>query len=303
VGETKRSGSGFSAAEPAAAAKPQGAREFTRLIVDSGVNKLVKARDGFLIANINDTYIGRSIIKYGEFSQFELDLFTQLVYQTDNIIEVGANYGSHTLRLCQLASQGRVFAIEPQRVVFQALCGNIAINSIFNCHCIQKACSDIDDQPITVPEADFNSLNNFGGISMVEDPGSTQIDKTITLDTLFSSLDRLKLLKIDAEGMEEKILAGGRRLIKQTRPILFVENDWVNKSESLIKEIFDQGYRAFWHISKMYNPYNFNGDSENIFGNIHSFNMLCLPSEAKFNLSGFTEILDPKCHPLSKPAQ
>ena len=272
-------------------------------IVDTGSNRLVKARDGYMIANKNDAYIGKSIIKYGEFSEHELSLFSQIVQNTDNIVEVGANYGSHTLRLCQLANQGTVFAIEPQRVIFQALCGNLAINSIFNCHCIQKACSDIDNQPITVPEADFNNPANFGGISMIENANSTTRDKTVTLDTLFSSLSRLKLLKIDAEGMEKKILSGGRQLIERTRPILFVENDRVEKSESLLNEVFDQGYRAFWHISKMYNPNNYNGIDENIFGNIHSFNMICFPKESRLDLRGFTEIEDPTHHPLSKQAR
>ena len=124
----------------------------TGLIVDTGSNKLVKARDGHMIVNENDAYIGKSIIKYGEYSESELSLFSQIVRDEDNVIEVGANYGSHTLRLCQLANKGMVFAIEPQRAIFQALCGNIAINSIFNCHCIQKACSDMANQPITVPE-------------------------------------------------------------------------------------------------------------------------------------------------------
>ena len=278
-------------------------KEFIGAIIDTGSNRVVKARYGYMIANKNDKYIGKSIIKYGEFSEYELMLFSRIVKNTDNVIEVGANYGSHTLRLCQLANQGTVFAIEPQRVIFQALCGNIAINSIFNCHCIQKACSDIDNQPITVPEADFNAPCNFGGISMIEDTSSTTRDKTVTLDTLFSSLNRLKLLKIDAEGMEEKILSGGRRLIERTRPILFVENDRVSKSESLLKEVFGQGYRAFWYISKMYNPNNFNSIDENMFENIDSFNMICIPKESRLNLSGFAEIKDPKNHPLSKPAR
>jgi len=283
--------------------KEKSQQEFIGAIVDTGSNRLVKSRDGYMIVNKNDAYIGKSIIKYGEFSEYELSLFSQIVQNNDNVVEVGANYGSHTLRLCQLANPGRVFAIEPQRVVFQALCGNIAINSIFNCHCIQKACSDIDNQPITVPEADFNSPNNFGGISMIEDPSLTTREKTTTLDTLFSSLNSLKLLKIDAEGMEEKILSGGRELIQRTRPILFVENDRVTKSESLIKEVFDQGYRAFWYISKMYNPSNFNGVNENIFENIYSFNMICFPKEIELNLSGFEEIKDPKHHPLLEPAR
>lgn len=273
--------------------------EPTGSIIETGCNRLVRSRDGYLIMNINDAYIGKSVIKYGEFSQHELDIFSQIVGKTDNVIEVGANFGAHTLRLCQLANQGKVFAIEPQRVIFQALCGNMALNSILNCHCIQRACSDTDNQEIIIPEIDFNKPNNFGGLQMIENSRSPLNDKTISLDTLFLSLDKLRLLKIDAEGMEEKILRGGRKLIQKTRPALFVENENVEESESLIREIFNQNYRAYWFISKLYNESNFNGIDENVFGDIHSFNMICYPIEAEVNISGFTEVLDPKCHPLS----
>ena len=138
---------------------------------------------------------------------------------------------------------------------------------------------------------------------MIEDSNSTTREKTVTLDTLFSNLNNLKLLKIDAEGMEEKILSGSRQLIKRTRPTLFVENDRVTKSESLINEVYNQGYRAFWHVSKMHNPSNFNDVNENIFGNIHSINMICFPNGSRLNLRGFTEIKDPKYHPMSKSAR
>ena len=267
-------------------------------ITDTGSNKLVKAKHGYMIVNCNDQYIGESIIHYGEWYEPELDLLSQFIESRDNIIEIGSNYGSHTLRLCQLAYHGKIFAIEPQRAVFQALCGNIAINSIFNCFCIQKACSDVDNQPIIVPDVNFNLPCNFGGISMIENPISESSDRTITLDSLFQSLERLKLIKIDAEGMEEKILIGARKLIKRTRPLLFIENDRKDKMESLIREVFEQDYRAFWYINKMYNHNNFKGNSKNIFGDLGSFNMICFPKELNLLLQGFDnlEILDPKYH-------
>ena len=270
-------------------------------IADTGSNKLVKGRDGYMIVNVNDTYIGRSLIKYGEFSQPELDLFSQIVQRTDTVIEVGSNYGSHTLRLCQLAHQGRVYAIEPQRVVFQALCGNMALNSIFNCHCIQKACSDVDGQLVEVPEANFDVPGNFGSVAIIEDARSRPSDRTVTLDTLFSGIDRLKLLKIDAEGMEARILSGGSKLIERARPILFVENDRLSNSEGLIRLILGYRYRAFWHLSKMFNPSNYNEDSENVFPGIWSVNMICFPRECDLHLRGFHEVLDPCYHPVYDP--
>ena len=49
----------------------------------------------------------------------------------DVVIEVGANIGPHTVFLAQhVGPQGLVLAFEPQRILFQTLCANLALNSI-----------------------------------------------------------------------------------------------------------------------------------------------------------------------------
>ena len=242
----------------------------TCLIQTTPPNLVVKARDGYMIVNLSDQYIGKSLIKYGEFSQMEMNLFEQLIEKADNIVEVGSNIGSHTVGLCKLAREGQIWAFEPQRIIFQTLCGNIAINSILNCHCVECVCSDRTDQPIIVPEPSFKHENNFGGISMIEEPQAITRQRTNTLDAALPDLDRLKLLKIDAEGMEAKILTGSEKLIRRTRPVLYVENDKIEKSKGLIEKIFSYKYRAFWHVVPMFNENNFNKVDENIFVGIHS---------------------------------
>lgn len=164
------------------------------LIKTAPPNRLVKARDGYMIVNENDIYIGKSLIKYGEYSQLELDLFSQIVRETDTVIEVGSNIGSHTLGLCRLAGRGRVFAIEPQRIPFQSLCGNIAINSVLNCHCMQAACSDVLGAPIFIPELNFTSPANFGGVSMIKCRDQVERHTAITLDASLPKIDELRLL-------------------------------------------------------------------------------------------------------------
>ena len=61
-----------------------------------------------------------------------------------------------------------------------------------------------------------------------------------TLDNRFKGLNSLKLLKIDAEGMEVNILKGGIDLIKRTKPFLYLENspDYMEKSQELIELAF-----------------------------------------------------------------
>src|SRR3954467_11045049 len=96
-----------------------------------GFNRLKSCRHGKMLYNVNDMYVGRSLDLYGEFSQGEVELFAKIVRSGDVVLDVGANIGAHTLFFAQsTAPLGGVIAFEPQRLVFQTLCANMAINSI-----------------------------------------------------------------------------------------------------------------------------------------------------------------------------
>jgi hypothetical protein len=80
-----------------------------------------------------DKYIGASLDLYGEYSHRESELFAQLVAQGQIVIEVGTNSGAHTVPLARLVGEtGQVLAFEPQRGVHELLCGNPALNELFN---------------------------------------------------------------------------------------------------------------------------------------------------------------------------
>ena len=58
-----------------------------------------------------------------------------------------------------------MIAFEPQRLVFQLLCANVALNSLANVICLQQA---IAKEPgfINVPLLDPTMPGNFGGLSI-----------------------------------------------------------------------------------------------------------------------------------------
>ena len=75
----------------------------------AGFNALVRAKHGLMLFNKNDAYIGRSIGKYGEFSEGEIAIFDQLCRPGDIVVEVGANIGTHTLPIAKMVGgAGRV---------------------------------------------------------------------------------------------------------------------------------------------------------------------------------------------------
>jgi FkbM family methyltransferase len=257
-------------------------------------NHLKQCRQGMMLYNKNDLYVGRSLELYGEFSQIEADFFQQAVRHGDCVVEVGSNIGAHTLVLARLVGrEGLVIAFEPQRIVFQTLCANVALNSITCAYCYQQA---VGSEPGTliVPFLDYSQSNNFGGIDL---RGHAHGDRVavVTLDQF--QLSKCRLLKVDVEGMEVEVLRGATQTIGRLRPFLYVENDRPEQSNALIQFIDSLGYDMYWHRPRLFNPDNYLKNPENVFGTIVSINMFCVPRGADVALQGFPKVKIPSNTP------
>ena len=251
---------------------------------------LKDCRHGKMLFLKRDKYIGRSLDVYGEFSELEGKLFSQIVRPGQTVVEVGANIGAHTVHLAKLVGpKGSVLAFEPQRVIFQILCANVAINELFNVRTFQAAAGG-EAGSLKVPALDYAAENNFGGVSLRNAAAGEDVP-VIALDSL--NLPSLHMLKIDVEGMEADVLSGARGLIARHRPFMYVENDRKEKSEGLITLIGELGYDMWWHTPYLFNPDNFNKAGNNIFGTIVSVNLVCIPKESTSKLKGFLKVSGP----------
>jgi len=241
-----------------------------------GFNRLKRCRHGYMLYNVNDDYIGRALDLYGEFSENELEAFSQLVHPGDVVLDVGANIGTHAVWFAQaVGPEGAVMAFEPQRIFFQTLCANVALNSLKNVVCHQFA---IGAEPgeAAVPVANPSARQNFGATSIKPGQPGEPVS-LVTLDEL--SITRCNLIKIDVEGMELDVLKGAANLIRATQPVLYVENDRKDSREpELLRYIEFLGYEPYWHCPLMFNPNNYFGNSENVFADTISRNMLCMPA-------------------------
>ena len=258
-------------------------------------------RYGKIMYNQLDEYVGKSLKLYGEFSQGEADLFDQLVQPGHIVVEAGANIGSHTIHLAQLVGdKGQIWAFEPQRLVFQLLAGNVALNSLTNVHCLQNCVGDIDGRTLMVPVLDVNTVNNWGGMVLGQRTEGEPV-KVITIDSL--DLPGCDFFKIDVEGMELKVLHGAELTIRKYQPIIYTEADKPDKNIALFSYLRSLGYRLYWHEPPLYNPDNYFHNPTNVFDRektletgekvtlrIVSQNALCLPKDSPIQLNGFTEI-------------
>lgn len=249
-----------------------------------------RCRHGAFLFNARDRYIGRSLDLYGEYAELELQLLLRLIKPGDIAVDAGANIGTLSVPMARrVGPEGWLLAVEPQRLAHQLLCANVAANGLANV--VTHWCGlGAAPAEAVVPAIDYTRDNNYGGVPL-RNGGNGERVPIVTLDSL--ALPSCALIKIDVEGMELDVLRGASETIRRHQPRLFVENNGTDRSPPLISWLLEQNYRLYWHITPLFNPRNFANASEDVFANLHSTNMLCLPQRDTAEVRGMRPVSGP----------
>ncbi len=214
-----------------------------------------------MLINRNDTVIGKSISVSGGWENQYIKLLKDLIvkfYSSDfqiDIIDAGANLGIYSLSLSQIEGfKIRVFAIEAQRLIFQMLNANMALNSIENVWTYHNFLADIDRQSRQVEFPDLNFSANFGAFEIDRVLQNSDYDgkrfmevedlESIKIDSM--PLTNCALIKLDIEGMEHLALRGGIKILKTMKPILFFERHKTDYDQ--IKQILKDCDYSIWEL-------------------------------------------------------
>ena len=232
-----------------------------QVLVRNGALRVARCRYGLMLYNVNDVFIGRSLALYGEYLEHEITLYRRLLREGDVAVDGGANIGCFTLFFARaVGAKGAVYAFEPQRLIYQTLCANMALNGIPNVAAWQAGLG-AEPGSMTVPFMRYDRPGNFGGVALAAEGPGDKVPIT-TVDAL--ELPRCRLIKVDVQGMESEVLRGAEATIAKHRPYLYVENDIRERSPALIQQLFDLDYRLYWHRPLMFNENNFYGKEENV---------------------------------------
>lgn len=263
-----------------------GAAADAAVLLDGETVALKRCRHGAMLYLKRDLYIGRSLDLYGEFSEAEGRVLAGLVPEGGLAIEAGANIGAHTVVLARAAGpRGAVIAFEPQRVLYQMLCANLALNEIRNVQAINAGLS-AERGHTRVPAIDYAAAGNFGGVSLGAERG--ELVPVEALDA--TPLRRLDLLKVDVEGMELEVLTGAAKTIARHKPVLYVEADRADRVTALVDKLLSFDYGLFSHLPALFDPGNYFANPENVFGDVVSANLLCVPRGRDCPIPGLREI-------------
>lgn len=153
-------------------------------------------------------------------------------------VDVGANVGAYAFGLRRFCAE--VHAFEPQRIIYNMICGSIALNGWQNVYCYNVALGRADNGgDIEVPQFDYNKTLSFGSIEFGEEQKERLAQQRqhnvsrleyVPLRTLDSyNFARIDVMKIDVEGMELDVLAGAAKTIERCRPVILIEHGKSNK--------------------------------------------------------------------------
>ena len=165
----------------------------------------------------------RKVFIYGDAVEPEFLHLERFLGATGVFIEVGANTGKYSIKAAKhYGDTGVVLAIEPFPDLYATMSRSVQANHFTNVRLRSVCISDhISAGTLWMNKGEPHLFS----LVRRDDAASGLSTLSVPLDELFKweGLDRLDYLKIDAEGMEDKVLLGGRETIARFRPILQID--------------------------------------------------------------------------------
>ena len=161
----------------------------------------------------------------------------------DVFIDVGAHGGLYTLLGGKIVgSRGQVIAIEPNPDNLKFLRQNAKLNKLNNILIIPKAASDEKSKIKLYYELKKTALTS----AMTRASKIIEVE-AITLDEISGIYDSIKLLKVDTEGYDLKVLRGAHHTLRKTKCIV------VEQSNGHVRKMLAGfGFRLYFLTSSHY---------------------------------------------------
>lgn len=135
------------------------------------------------------------------------------------MLDVGANFGCYSIVLAARTG-GEVYPFEPNPATFSRLTTNIRLNGLTEC--VRPFRIGLSDR--TGPAYLVRQPGNSGAARVSATSGDEAIELS-TLDEFCEAqrIDRVDLVKIDVEGLEERVLRGGKACLDRLKPLILIE--------------------------------------------------------------------------------
>jgi FkbM family methyltransferase len=168
-----------------------------------------------MFVDTRDSGVTRLLLRDGHIEPAVTSVWRQIVRPADIVLDIGANLGYYTLLSANLVgNSGAVIAFEPVPENVALLRRTVASNRLSNVVVVESAVSDQEGDVTLYLDAD-----NFGNHTMA--PGTRDASdgriqtRAVSLDGYLDPQVTVNAMKIDAEGAEQRIIHGARRILSE----------------------------------------------------------------------------------------
>src|SRR3989338_1456585 len=153
-------------------------------------------------------------------------LFSRIIRKGAVVYDIGAHAGFHTLLVSSLVGPaGKVFAFEPSPRNARYLRKHLEINHCDNVTVIEAAVAEEDGTAFLEEDQEYT----VGLTGRLSAEAGRKI-KTVSLDNLVSSgrIPPPEYMKIDVEGAELQVFFGAKKILSDSRPVIFLSTHGVD---------------------------------------------------------------------------
>ncbi|MBY0431032.1 MAG: FkbM family methyltransferase [Rhodospirillales bacterium] len=210
----------------------------------------LQTRHGFSICVPKDlscitTYV---VLEQERWFEDEMDIIPRLLAPGDTVIDVGASYGFYSVAMSRaVGSAGQIWSFEPARDVIEHLQQTLADNGCGNVHLHAAAVSNFDGAGSLTDELS----SELRGLSTNE--GSGRQVAVVQLDTIWRERGRpaVSFVKIDAEGADDKVVAGAWELLRSQAPIVMCETPPLGKPHNAVEKLGALGFHLCRYLPSL----------------------------------------------------
>ncbi len=197
---------------------------YTFIRVQNNKNSKIRVNDSFLNISFDDKGLSKDLLIHKKREKFSTDFLKTILQKNEIIVDIGANIGYYALLESQLASNGRVFAVEPVPENSNLLDVNIKLNECKNIDVYKMAIGDFSGK------SKMYVYDKRNRCSFVEDLSGKIINEIevqiMTLDQFveFYVNQNPTFIRMDLEGYEFQVIKGAHNILSDNHPLkLFIE--------------------------------------------------------------------------------
>lgn len=217
------------------------------------IPSIVEIKNGIRCICYTDSSYGGLVVYKKLPEYYEMNYIYNNLSENDVFIDIGANIGAVTLLgSSKVGNRGKVYSFEPDINVYPRLVENIKLNNCNNVTLINSAVSDKNSSIMFVNEK-ASEVSHLA-YSNTSSKGYKVNSQTLDSFVAKNKIGKVKMIKIDVEGAEMKVLLGMKKTALITKYMVVEVNINAEKYgyswKESIKFIKDMGFEIYFFTDR-----------------------------------------------------